>query len=274
MNVQAAGSANALQLPKLVEPVDGPPPAHVSSVLWFLSSPSERADLLNAAPPQANQTPSQGSTVQSAQATATVQSPSAEALARKLVRAGGSGDTTDVELVVGQLKRLPVEALQSMIDNKVSVIACRGSITDHATALQGVKPRGWPPGSTWDIVPGGYRPAQNEVVIATRGHGTPTGAHVPATGQGHGSYNLVIHEAMHAVDAHGKGGKLSGGAAFTTARAADLGALSVYQRQPAPAGPEETYAESAARFYGGDPTSVTATPALDAYWRSAPFAAR
>ncbi len=146
------------------------------------------------------------------------------------------------------------------------VIACRGSVTDHASSLRGVQPRGWAPGDTWDIVPGMYDPNANEVVVATTGHGTPAGAHVPVTGEGHGSANLAVHEALHAVD-HNRGGTArSAGADFNTARTADLPNLGTYETQAGSAGQEETWAESGARYYGGG----GGTTNLDGYWRNNP----
>ncbi|HEX8446838.1 MAG TPA: type VI secretion system tip protein TssI/VgrG [Sphingomonas sp.] len=194
--------------------------------------------------------------------------PSAEALAKKLVQPGGSATQTDVNAVVGELKKMPVPALQSLEKSNVKVIAARGSVTDYATELKGVQPRGWPPGKTWDSVPGAYMPGHNAVVIATTGSGANT--HVPTTGNGHGSVSLVVHEATHAID-NNIGAKLnSSNATFLSARAKDLGVLSAYESQPGIAGPSETYAESAARFYGGSNVN-SKTPALDAYWRANPL---
>jgi len=119
-------------------------------------------------------------------------------------------------------------------------------------------------------VPGLYEPGNNRVIIATRGAGTPAGAHVPATGDGHGSQNLVIHETMHAVD-HTGSPNYSASPGFTTARNSDQSTLSPYESQPGVAGPEETYAESAARYYGGDPNDATSHPNLHNYWTSDPL---
>jgi hypothetical protein len=167
--------------------------------------------------------------------------------------------------VVGELKKMPEPALQSLTDNKVKVIAAKGSITDYATDLKGVQPRGWPPGKTWDGVPGVYLPDRNAVVIATTGLGADL--RVPATGEGHGSMNVVVHEASHAIDQNASALRNSASPDFLAARAKDLANLPSYETQPGIAGPSETYAESAARFYGGSHGPIT-TPALDDYWRS------
>jgi hypothetical protein len=153
-----------------------------------------------------------------------------------------------------------------MKNNNTKVVACRGSVTDYRKDLKGVKPRGWPPGSSWDTVPGAYMHDTNEVVIATTGQGTPAGAHVPVAGEGHGSANLTLHESAHAYDLGG-GPPLSGTQDFNGARNADLGQLSAYETQAGSAGQQETFAESAARLYSGTDTT---TPNLAKYWSSVP----
>lgn len=53
--------------------------------------------------------------------------------------------------------------------------------------LKGQSPRGWPPGKTWDDVPGGFNPAYNSV----------------AAGKGdHGCASLALHEYGHAIGYH------------------------------------------------------------------------
>jgi hypothetical protein len=194
------------------------------------------------------------------------------ALKRSLIHdvltTGGSADAHDAQLVGRELERLPVEALQLLKDNGIKVVACRGSITDHRAELKGVHPRGWPPGMTWDNVPAGR--VGNEVVVAVTGHGTAAGAHVPATGEGHGSQNVVIHEGFHALDGDGAAAR-SSSAEFTAARNADLGTLSAYEKQAGVGGPRETFAESAARYYGGDPNDAASHPHLNAYWATHPL---
>jgi hypothetical protein len=226
-------------------------PADVSSVLWKLSTSAERRglEMLAAAAASVNER---------------IQ------LARQVVRAGGTGTQADVDLVVAQVARMPVSALRNLIANGTTVIACRNSVTDYATDLAGVQPRGWPPGATWDSVPGAARPDRNEVIIAVIGHGTTEGAHVPRTGEGHGSANLVIHEVAHAIDHNQTATRDSSSIDFTTARTADIAVLPAYQLQAGAAGLSETYAESAARYYGGHDGTVS-TPALDTYWRNNPL---
>jgi hypothetical protein len=187
-------------------------------------------------------------------------------LARGLTSTGGAGTPADARLVRAELARMPVGALQIMTNNGTKVVTCRDNITDYRQDLKGVQPRGWDPGDTWDIVPGVYLGDTNEVVVATVGHGTPAGAHVPISGEGHGSANLTIHEAFHAVDLGHGGAATSTTQAFNDARNADFANLPAYEQQAGSAGQEETYAESAARHYGGDPNEATSTPTLHQYW--------
>ncbi len=201
--------------------------------------------------------------------------PTAEQLAaRKAVADGltkpvGSATAADSALVVGHLTKMPKALLDALKKNGTKIQTCRGSVTDYLTALKGVKPRGWPPGSTWDSVPGLQQPDTKEVVIATIGHaaGNP---HVPATGEGHGCADLVIHESAHGVDFAFKP-LLSAGAPFNAARTPDKPALDAYESQPGAAGQQETFAESCARFYSNDPSSLENTPHLHKYWHDNPL---
>src|SRR5262245_29188852 len=121
-------------------------------------------------------------------------------LAAKLVKPGGSGTDEDAALVARELQKFPVDVLERLRAAGTRVVACRGSVTDYLVQLRNVQPRGWKPGSTWDRVPGTFYPSTNEVVVATTGHGTWKGPHVPVEGEGHGSKNVVLHEAAHALD--------------------------------------------------------------------------
>jgi type VI secretion system secreted protein VgrG len=192
-------------------------------------------------------------------------------LAKKLIIRKGTADDKDAELVAKELAKFPKHVLKRMADQGTHVVVCRGSVTEYRTDLKGVRPRGWPPGSSWDNVPGLYDENKNEVIIATTGHGTKGGAHVPTTGEGHGSQNLVLHESAHALDKGGKGANQSAGADFNKARDADAKTLSPYESQAGAAGQEETYAESAARYYGGDPNDAKNHPELHKYWDSDPL---
>jgi len=184
------------------------------------------------------------------------------------ILAKGTADAKDVALVRAELEKMPEKYRQMMVDNNTKVIVVRGSITEYYTDLKGVQPRGWDnPPRTWDTVPGaGPRPGKgSEMVIATRGHGTPGGPYIPPYGDGHGSQNLVLHEAAHTLD-RGR----SSTQAFQNARTADLGSLSDYEKQPSVAGLEETFAESFANAFGGNTNYANTHPNLDAYWKGLP----
>ncbi|MEQ9502656.1 MAG: hypothetical protein RIT81_37640 [Deltaproteobacteria bacterium] len=176
-------------------------------------------------------------------------------IAESLIDVRGTATNADADAVVEQLARMPERVLQQLATANTQVVVVRNSVTETRADLRGVRPRGYPPGRTWDNVPGLYDTARNEVIIATRG------GRVPGTGNGHGTANLVFHEAMHAYDHHTGA---SNSAAFRAARTADRSALSGYERQAGAAGREESFAESAARYWEGN----GGRPHLDAYFRS------
>jgi hypothetical protein len=138
----------------------------------------------------------------------------------------------------------------------ITVVAAKNSVTDYLTHLKGVRPRGWPPGSGWDSVPGTVN-ASKEVVIATHG------GKVPATGDGHGAYSLTTHEIFHAID---RAGGWSKAPELAKARDADAASLDAYLKQPGDAGLEEAFAESAAHYFRGDVAWGKTHPNLWSYW--------
>src|SRR5580698_1821797 len=88
-------------------------------------------------------------------------------VAKRRTSVEGHGTDSDAALVVEQLAKMPKALLDALEKNGTKVKVCRGSVTDYLTELKGVKPRGWPPGATWDNVPGLQQPGKKEVVIAT-----------------------------------------------------------------------------------------------------------
>lgn len=190
-------------------------------------------------------------------------------LARGLCDAKGSADAADKELVAQELAKMPKEDLERMKANGTRVAVCRGSVTDYKENLAGFQPRGWPEGTNWSSVPGCYDDESNEVIVATRGHGTERGPHVPEAGDGHGSANLAIHEAYHGLDY--RSGKPSSGSEFGKVRASAPGELSDYMSQSGQAGEEESFAESAARRYGPSAGAGLNQPQMNGYWRSNPL---
>lgn len=206
-------------------------------------------------------------------APASVTGPTTEsrALAAKLTVAGGSADASDARLVAAQLAQLPAAALKKMEAAGLKVVAARGSVTDVCTELRGVQPRGWPPGATWDQVPGLYDPSRKAVIIATvEAEGGQR--EVPPRGELHGAYDLVLHETGHSFDFRKVLDKKgSPNAAFGKAYEADRASLQArgesYLLQPGSAGREEAWAESFARYFAGDPQLGDVMPHLQGYWQ-------
>lgn len=186
--------------------------------------------------------------------------------AESLVDIGGTASEADKQVVVAEMIKIPLPALEALKKKGTRVVVCHDSVTEIRQDLQGVQPRGWPPGKTWDSVPGLFDSQSNRVIIATRG------GQVPATGDGHGSHNLVLHEVGHAIgEAATVGGEDD--PRFIAAREKDKAALDNYEGQQGHAGIEETYAESFARFHDNDPNDARVYPNLHAYWASNPFIA-
>lgn len=182
-------------------------------------------------------------------------------MAEALMVISGTAAAADKAVVVTELLKMPQAALEVLRDEGAKVWVCRNSVTEVRADLQGVRPRGWPAGMTWDNVPGLFDPGGNRTIIATRG------GIVPLTGDGHGSSNLVIHEVGHAVD-HNSAASTS--PAFVASREADKAGLSAYESQAGDAGKEETYAESMGRYYGGDANDRANHPNLNEYWKNNP----
>ena len=183
-------------------------------------------------------------------------------LANALCVTAGTATAADRAAVMREVEKIPVDGLKAMQAAGIKITVVRGSVVEALPALSGVKPRGWPPGSSWDTVPGLYDANTKQVIIATRG-----GA-VPATGDGHGSVNPVIHETAHAIDAATGG---HNDPAFQAARNRDIGKLPAYETQAGNAGLEESYAEGMARYYGNPSSSQSTSPALYQYWGTNPL---
>jgi hypothetical protein len=191
-------------------------------------------------------------------------------LVNDIVRAGGTGDARDVDAVRGEARRMPLGLLSFFRAHGVHIVACRKSVTDVEISLRGKTPRGWEgTGRTWDSVPGTFLSNPGRVVIATVAAAggrqvTPRG---PNT---HGAFSLTIHESMHGFD-YSTGHASLADPRFTAARAADWASLGAYERQPQQAGLEETFAESAARHYGGDGTFAGDWTHLARFWGANPL---
>ena len=182
---------------------------------------------------------------------------------------GGTADDNDVALVGKEFEKLPSALLKLLETSGMKITACRGSVTDHMTELAGVQPRGWPDGMTWDSVPGCYSPSTKQILVATKGHSTGA-PEVPKTGDGHGSANLALHEGGHAINLS-QDPMLASAGEFTGARTPDLEGITAYEKQAGNAGLDETFAESSARYFSGDPASAESTPNLHKYWNKNKF---
>ncbi len=187
------------------------------------------------------------------------------AQASSLVISGGSGTDEDLPLVAVELAKFGPAILRTLANENQKIVVCHDSVTDYLTDLRGVHPGGWPADATWDRVPGTFDFARRETVIALRL--SPEGYRMPHYGQGHRSHNLTLHETAHALDWNALHGRHStSDLAFADARTADLASLSTYELQWGNTGLQETYAESAARYFGNDSMDAVLHPHLHAYW--------
>jgi hypothetical protein len=171
----------------------------------------------------------------------------------------GRADELDAQFVRQQLARIPIEDLRRLEAGGARVLVGRGNVADAMASLRGQRPRGWPPGSTFEDVEGVRTGTGRRVIIGVSrdpvGHPTTR------------SPTVVLHEVGHALDELATDGG-SRSREFADARARDLATLPAYERQPGAAGLEETYAQSYARYID-DPEGMRRTqPSLYAYWSS------
>lgn len=191
----------------------------------------------------------------------------------------GKATVEDAKAAAKSMAIFPDSMLKSMRENGATVVSCRGPITDAYPDLKGVQPRGWPEGMGWDNVPGMYSPSDKSIVLGTMASGKDR--KVPGPGEGpvtHGAFDLAGHEAGHGFDFSGGTPHKNSNAAFRKARDSDIKRLAKdkkdlgsYFMQAGSAGLEETFAESCARFYGGDNTMKADWTDLEAFWKSKPF---
>jgi hypothetical protein len=199
----------------------------------------------------------------------------------------GTADAADRARVTAEAAQLPRQALLNLYNQDTRVMVCRNRVGEHLTGPEGAAhPPGWPPGSVVGDLPGVGVPSLNQVVIAVE-HAPGQPATVPPPGSpnavavgamAHGSFNLVMHEMMHAeeIGPAAQGATPAGQADSTAFMRAWLAEATLmdppgtppgtgYYSQPNQ-GPQETYVESAARFFGGDPTMQMTTPQLFNFW--------
>ncbi|WP_339318731.1 hypothetical protein [Paenibacillus sp. FSL R10-2734] len=93
--------------------------------------------------------------------------------------------------MISRIERIPAPILKTLADKGVKIKLTNDIITNEPELryLKGVTPRGWEDtGLTWDDAPG----VSEQNVVVRIGYSKK--------GQGHNSFNLEIHETMHAVD--------------------------------------------------------------------------
>ncbi len=171
--------------------------------------------------------------------------PGTRAALLGLIKTTPAATRADIDAVLQELSLVPPAVLDQLARYGVKIVVCHDTITEHLTELAGVRPRGWPPGSTWDDVPGLHLPGRYEVVVAAEIKRDRT----------------VLHELGHAFD-YVTALKLRQSDAYTTARDADHARLGGYFAGHSPAADEETFAESFAQFLRGEAT----WPHLFAFW--------
>ncbi len=155
--------------------------------------------------------------------------PSIKALGDKFKL--GKADDPKVRENVEQLSKVPARLMKMLASHLglEGVSVGEGAFTDFETGrpLKGVRPRGWPEGTTWDDVCGAYDPVKKHVVIGTKGDT--------------GSASMPLHEFGHAV------GDLMGwntNDEWSQIHKEVFDDLSPYFQQEGEAGPQEMLAET------------------------------
>lgn len=141
--------------------------------------------------------------------------------------------------------------VRDILSHEGAVVTPTRRITDALPELKGQKPRGWPPGLTWDAVDGAYSPSRNLVVVAEETRDTNN-----KWNKSNRTEDVTRHEVGHATDY--AMGKFSNTAAFTQAYEADTQAMPAaltgtlkYFLQSGDGGKEEACAEGIAAREGG-----------------------
>ena len=189
-------------------------------------------------------------------------------IALSFVRAGGSATSADAIAMARHLVSvMSASQLQKMHAAGIHVVVSRDSVTDYLTSLKGVHPRGYPPGLTWDTVPGTVW-GNNEVVTAT--HAGPNGEReLPGTTQS-ASADVTLHEIGHAINRQAGVNWASDRADFREAydKDAGTGPLSdpYYHQEDAAAGRDEAFAENHAEFLKEPTTMKARYPDLYVHW--------
>ena len=102
-----------------------------------------------------------------------------------------SYDVNEAKKMVDRLSKIDIRILRELLKKDVKIILSNTNVTgvEEYAYLSGVVPRGWEgTGKTWDDVPG----AGGNPVVARIGYSE--------SGNGHGSFNLELHETAHSID--------------------------------------------------------------------------
>lgn len=136
-----------------------------------------------------------------------------------------------------EIRKLP-EADRKLFAEKGMKFAIAGKMSEIDPSLAGVRPRGWPPGKTWDDADGAYLGGTKQIAVTERLNG----------GVSDRTAGVVRHEAGHAMDA--ALGNFSHSDDFQKAIDKDIAKLSPadklrfsYLLQPNKAGNEEAFAD-------------------------------
>ena len=100
-------------------------------------------------------------------------------------------DEQEAVQIISRVDNLPFSLLSKVGEENIKLKLFIGRLTDNPTAahLEGVIPRGYKSGTTWDDVPG---IGGSKVVLVKIGFSEK--------GRGHGSVNLELHELAHSID--------------------------------------------------------------------------
>ena len=193
-------------------------------------------------------------------------------VAEQLVHTGGTATGADKDAVARHLAgTMSLSQLRQMQQSGLHITAARGSVTDYLTNLKGVHPRGYPPGASWDTVPGTVDPADpHNIIVAT--HAGPNGTReLPGAAQS-SSADVALHETGHAINRLGGTAQMASDkpdfmAAYTADASHGPLADGYYHQADAKAGRDEAYAESHAEYMHDPNRMKTEYPQLYAYWQ-------
>lgn len=100
-------------------------------------------------------------------------------------------DELEAAAIISRIDQLPYSLLRKIAAENIKLKLFVGKLTDNPTAhhLEGVIPRGYKNGTTWDAVPGigGSKTVLVKIGFSEKGNG-------------HGAINLELHELAHSID--------------------------------------------------------------------------